>query len=270
MLNDTKVKKFVALFDIHFGFEKKYDVRSGRFKEKPTHDLRFLQQIMHFVSDFRPDTVILGGDQFNFDTLRNNRRGEKEAITRDIGDIKRAYLIAKDNLFNPLNHYPWMKKVVIRGNHDQRLERYLRNNPEWAGLIEPQDNLNLTTSDWEWLNYGDVYRMGKLNFIHGETLRCKAADSAKLAAARYLKNIRFGHFHTFAAATLYSAIDEDIKTAISVPCCCTRDMEWMGKSPNTWIQGFLYGYVWPSGNFADYVVIRGNKGAFVAEGKEYK
>jgi len=265
----TLVKKFIALFDIHFGWEKQYNVSTGKFKEKPTHDLKFLNQISHFISDFRPEVCILGGDQFNFDVLRANRNGKKDVITRDVGDIERAYKVAQENLFLPLSRYPFMQKVVIRGNHDQRLERYLRGNPEWAGMVEPQNYLQLTTPDWTWLDYGSVYRLGKLNFLHGETIRSKATDSAKRAASMYLKNVRFGHFHTYAAATLYSAIDEDIKTAISVPCCCTRDMEWMGKSPNTWIQGFLYGYVHPNGNFQDYVVIRGNKGSFVVEGKEY-
>jgi len=265
----SNIKKFIFLPDAHVGWEKSYDVKTGKFKEKPTHDNRFLGQVFHFMEDFRPDTLIYGGDQFDFKPLRVEKNGKTIVVDRSDGEIKRAFLAAKDNLFAPAMRYPWMKKVVIRGNHDQMLERYLRRHPEWGGLVEPQDYLGLTTPDWEWLNYGEVFKMGKLNFLHGETIRAKATDSAKVAAARYLKNVRFGHFHTYASATLYSAIDEDIKTAICVPCCCTRDMEWMGKSPNTWIQGFLYGYVWPNGNFQDFVVIRGNKGGFIAEGKEY-
>jgi len=262
------VKKFVALFDIHFGWEKQYDVNSGKFKEKPTHDLKFLAKIAHFISDFRPDYCILGGDQFNFDALRNNRRGQAEGLAKGEGDIQRTYNVARDNLFTPLGRYPWMKKIVIRGNHDQRLERYIRNNPEWSGLIEPQQYCNLVTEDWKFLNYGDIFKLGKLHFLHGEQLKCSAVDSAKRAALRYYKNVRFGHFHTYAAATMYSAIDEEVKTAISVPCCCVRDMDWMGKAPNTWIQGFNYGYIFPNGSFQDYVVIRG-RDSFVAEGKEY-
>lgn len=262
------MKKFIALFDIHFGWEKIYDVNTSRFKERPTHDPKFLRKVLDFTSDFRPDVFILGGDQFNFDALRNNRRGRAEVLTQSEGDIRKTYDVAKSLLFEPLSRYPWMKKVVIRGNHDLRLEKFIRNNPEWGGLIEPQDYCQLTTPDWQFLNHGEHFKLGKLYFLHGDALKCKASDSAKRAAQVYGKNVRIGHFHTYASATLYSAIDEEVKTAISCPCACTRDMEWMGRAPNTWIQGLLYGYVNANGSFQDYVVIRGAE-KLIIEGKEY-
>jgi hypothetical protein len=87
----------------------------------------------------------------------------------------------------------------------------------------------------------------------------------------YERNIRFGHFHTAQLFTKTSPLDAEVaKTGMAVPCLCSKDVGYMERIPNKWVQGFSYGTVdTATGVFEDNVavIIRGR--AIIA-GKSYR
>ena len=50
------MEKFVALFDLHWGWERV----NGH--KKPLHDAKALAVALKFIADYKPDHIILGGD----------------------------------------------------------------------------------------------------------------------------------------------------------------------------------------------------------------
>lgn len=261
------MKKFVNLFDIHIGWDRK--VTGGKVKTYPTHDEEFIEQIMNFILDFKPDIALLGGDQLDYNELSKYRAGE--ALHRIDGGIRKAHAFLWDEVINPLNYLPSIsERVLLLGNHEARLDRFLDKNPELVDVLLPfHEEYELESLGWKIIPQGGIYKLGKLNIIHGDTISGGTKDCAKRAASKYMRNLRLGHFHTYQATTLYDVVDSrQSKTVVAVPCVAKRKPSYMKDSPNTWVQGFNYGYVKPDGSFNDYVVIRVN-GKFIAEGKEY-
>lgn len=264
------MKKFVNLFDIHIGWDRK--VTGGKVRTYPTHDEEFIEQIMNFIRDFKPDIVLLGGDQLDYNELSKYRAGE--ATHRIEGGIFKAHDTLAALVITPLmdeicgEHTEF---VWLYGNHEVRLDRFLDKNPELVGALKHFPDEYRLAEDWNWtiVPQGGIYKLGKLNIIHGDTISGGTKDCAKRAASKYMRNLRLGHFHTYQATTLYDVVDSrQSKTVVAVPCVAKRKPSYMKDSPNTWVQGFNYGYVKPDGSFNDYVVIRVN-GKFIAEGKEY-
>lgn len=262
-----EMKKFVALFDMHFGRETVNIPGKGRVKRN-THDLPIVRKVLDFVDDFKPDTVILGGDQLNCGPVSHWHKGKPllEEGTR----LKWEYDLLNKKVLSRLNSIK--EKVWLQGNHEVWINTTVESTPGLEGLIEPENYLSLASNGWQVVPSGCYYRLGKLYFYHGDNLfprRQGGKFPVEKAVRDFRRNLRFGHYHSFMGATDITPIDiKDQHTAIAVPALCRRDMAYMNGVPSCANQGFLYGYVRPDGSFNDYVVFIVN-GKFTVEGKTY-
>lgn len=157
--------------------------------------------------------------------------------------------------------------VYLIGNHEDWLTDLTDKIPALEGLVDLESLLKLKR--WKVVPQGGSFSLGKLTFIHGDTL--KGGDQvAKNAVISYERNVRFGHHHTFQTYSKNSALDyKNGKTGVSVPCLCSKTPKYGEGAPNRWMQGFLFGYVREGGFFSDYVVTIVD-GTFVVNGKTYK
>jgi hypothetical protein len=131
------------------------------------------------------------------------------------------------------------------------------------------DIKHMVGSPWKITQQGESVKLGKLTFIHGDTLKGNATHIAKQAYDLYARNIRFGHYHTYQVHTPKRALDMEMShTAVCVPCLCRRDPVYNEGKPNPWLQGFNYGWVNKDGTFSDYVPVLVN-GKVVINGKIY-
>lgn len=250
-------KTFVFLPDIHAGFETIYDIESCKHITKPTHDLKFFNKVLEFIETFSPSYIILGGDQL--DNFGISRFNSKDKIAQVEDSLVRQYETFDHNFLAPLLA-TGANLVWLQGNHDARIVDLIREKPGLQGLVEPWKYLNLKDLGVALYNRGEVFKLGKLHFTHGDNISY-SGDIAKSAAMHYHRNIRFGHFHTYRAYTMFSPTDiRDTKTAIAVPAMTHRAAGWANGKPNTCLQGFSYGEVTSRGNFSDTVVIRTPEG----------
>lgn len=240
------MKKFIATFDLHFGYER----RNGH--KIPLHDQKAWDAVMEFAKDFKPDTWIHGGDMLDCGVISHHNHGKPGATEglKLLSDAKEGYstfiepvekLVGKGNL------------VYIIGNHEDWLTDLTDQIPALEGLIDLKTLLKL--DKWEVIQQGGAYSLGKLTFIHGDTVK-GGEHVAKNAVVNYERSIRFGHHHTFQAYTKNSALDfKNAKTGMCIPCLCTKQPKYGEGAPNRWVQGFLYGYVGNNGLYNDNVVI---------------
>lgn len=254
------MEKFVALFDAHYGHE-----RAGGHKS-PLHDPRALSVAMQFIADFKPDHVILGGDALDCGSISHHRRGipgQLESL-RLLADAREC----RENLIEPLEKQIKGRLVYHIGNHEDWLTDLTDELPALEGIVDIRSLLKLNKK-WEVIDQGKASKLGKLTFIHGDTV--KGGQSPALAAVtNYERNIRFGHFHTFQVATKTTPIDANGHTGIAVPCLCKKGHAYNQGAPNKWMQGFLWGYVGgPENIFSDYVTIIVNGKAMI-NGKIYR
>lgn len=252
-------KRFIALYDIHWGYER----RAGKLK--PFHNARAIDAVLDFASDFKPDVVILGGDIIDCGAVSHHnahvrRPVEGLRLLQDAAEL-RANVLAP---LEEITHGGDLRYII--GNHEDWLSDIVDQTPALEGIIGVEQLLKL--DKWKVIPQGGVTRVGKLWFMHGDTVR-SSVNPAKYAVETYERSIRFGHHHTYAVYTKTNAIDvTDARTGIAVPCLCNKNPRYLEGKPSRWLTGFNYGFLEPNGGFNDYVPII-TDGKFTAEGKRY-
>jgi len=255
------LKRFVALYDLHFGYE-----RRNRHKY-PLHDMKAFRAALAFVKDFKPDTLILGGDMLDCGAISHHNH-KKPGLTEGMR-IKTDAEECRTQIIEPLERAlpRHAKKVYLIGNHEDWLEDVSIKQPALEGLLDLTDLLGL--QQWTVVEQGGFYNLGKLTFIHGDQLGT-ADHIAKKGVLEWERSVRFGHNHTFQAYTKTSALYIKLgRTGIAVPCLCTKDPKYGEGKSNRWMQGFLFGYLLPDGTYRDFVAIIVD-GVAVVNGKVYR
>lgn len=258
-------KKFVALFDMHIGWE--WQLIGGKRVERPTHNAAAIKATLDFVQDFVPDVVILGGDQINCGPVSRWNKGKPRLVE---GFRLKDELDAFGDLV--LSRVDEIKtKIWMDGNHEAWVHLLVDETPGVEGMIEPAEYLRLRDCGWQLRSQGEMYNLGKLYFVHGDVVlqSRQYRNPAQTLVAAYNRNIRAGHVHTYASYTQVTPIDrQDYHTGVIVPALSARAPYYTKFNPSNFMNGFLYGYVWPDGGFTDYVVVI-NKNVFTVNGKKY-
>ena len=252
----TTEKKFVALFDLHWGSER----RGGKTRE--LHNPKAIDVALQFIGDFKPDEIILGGDALDCGAIshHNDRRAGRLENLRLLSD---AEGLRKDVLSRlPIK----AKRTFIEGNHEDWLNQMVELHPGLSGIIEANHLLKL--DGWNYIPQGGLYRLGKLWFAHGDQLG-GGEHVAKKAVIDWERSVRFGHHHTYQAYTKTAAPDSYGHTGVCVPCLCRKGPGYGKGKANRWIEGFNYGWVAPNGYFTDYIALITKNRARI-EGKLYK
>lgn len=252
------MEKFVALFDLHYG----YEINSSRHKV-PLHDSKALSVAMQFIKDFKPDRVILGGDMLDCGSISHHNLGSAGKLEglRILADAKGL----REKVLDPLEATSASLTYML-GNHESWLDQLVEKVPSLDGIIQAEHLLKL--DNWNVVEQGGIHKVGKLVFVHGDNIT-GGQYCANKAVVDYEANVRFGHFHTFQAATKSTPVEANGHTGIAVPCLCRKSPNYGNKAPNKWMQGFLWGYTGgPNGSFNDYVTVIVNGHACV-NGKQY-
>lgn len=253
------MKKFAFLVDLHFGFER----RSGH--KIPLHDMKAFNATLAFLQDFKPDTLILGGDILDCGVISHHNRNRKRSVEglRLLSDAEEL----RKQVLAPLEKLKANKQVYIVGNHEDWIEDLIEENPGIEGLVDLKKMLAL--DDWQVIPQGGYFNLGKLTFLHGDQIS-GGEHVAKAAVTSWERSVRFGHQHTFQVYTKVSPIDEKLgRTGVAVPALCTKGPKYGEGKANRWVQGFNYGYVHGDGSYNDYVAIITN-GRTTVGGKVYK
>lgn len=252
--------KFLYCVDLHYGYERV----NGH--KKPLHDLRAMNAMLQFAKDFKPDEIILGGDMLDCGLISHHNHG-KPGATEGL-KLRADATELQDALLTPLECLGAKKLVYIEGNHEAWLNQLIEAIPTLEGLLELDNILDL--SNWKVIPQGGQYDLGKLTFLHGDTVT-GGEHVAKQAVINYERSVRFGHFHGFSAYTKSTPTDtKNPKTGMSIGCLCRKGPGYGKNKPNKWSNGFLYGYVDNAGYFNDYPITIID-GRFIApSGKLYK
>jgi metallophosphoesterase superfamily enzyme len=255
------LEKFVALFDMHWGYE-----RDGSRHKVPLHDEKAINVAMEFIEDFKPDHVVLGGDALDCGSISHHRRGQA-------GNLEGLRLLAEAKELRAAVISPLEKQVKGRliyhiGNHEDWLADLVVEWPTLEGIVDVRALLKLNDR-WEVIEQGKASKLGKLTFIHGDTVK-GGQNPALWAVTAYERNVRFGHFHTLQMATKTTPVDANGHTGIAVPCLSKKSHKYGQGTPNKWMQGFLWGYInGPDGSFNDYITVIVNGKAMI-NGKVYR
>lgn len=158
---------------------------------RPYHDKQAWSVMLKAARKFAPHKVICLGDfadcygisMHDKDPTRRETFGD-EIDDSNVGldEIEAATPIAE--------HY------FIKGNHEYRVERLLKLNPQLAPFISIERLLRLRERGWHVTQYQDSLRIGKLHLTHDEGNAGPQAHEK--ARSSFESNVVIGHTHRMA------------------------------------------------------------------------
>lgn len=243
------IKTGICVFDLHH----------------PYHNKTLWMNILEISSRLKPDYFIFGGDNMDMDAVnhweidKGNKRGMEGKRLRHSYDTFQSEVLDKVEEVLP----DYCRKIFMYGNHELWCENYIDKIPELEGFAEIERNLKL--NEWEVIPYRQTVKIGKMYFHHGEYTG--KYHSGKMSDV-FERNIIYGHLHSFQAFTKVTPVDGNAHMAMSMPCACDLNPQYMRDKPSSWVNGFGVFYLQDNGNFNIYPVIALH-GHFIFSGKYY-
>lgn len=220
----------------------------------PFHDEKALSLVEKYMAAHTWDGVLYIGDMLDFDSISNFNKGKGRALEgkRIALDYDMANKILDRHQQMVWNNNPYAKFVLLEGNHEERMERYVDENPQIEGMVEVAVGLKLEHRKFQWIrswSKGEIFKIGKANFVHG--LYTNAYHPAKMAT-KFGGNIFYGHTHDMMCHAVSNQLDAaKVHVGQSLGCLCLPQ-GYMKGAPTNWQQGFGIFYFLPDGNFTYY------------------
>ena len=134
---------------------------------KSEESLDYMLWIGKYIADKKPDIIVHIGDHYDFPSLSSYDKGKSSSegrrLNRDIeaGNLGFEYLnkyISQVEGYNP-------RKVFCLGNHEQRLDRYVDDNPELIGTLGTE-KLPFDKYGWEVHPFLKPVEINGIFFVH--------------------------------------------------------------------------------------------------------
>ena len=201
-------KKVLLLSDIHF----------------PYQDNLALTTALNYGKQEEIDTIFLMGDIMDFYQLSFHEKDPRET------DISLELEMCR-NFFDSLKiNFPNVSIYYIPGNHEYRLQRYLRvKAPELLDCTEFKLDslLKLGEKGIHYLEHGTKCYVGKLLLEHGDKMRGSGGvNPARSLFAKLKRHAICGHFHRTSEAT-EKVYDGDVFVTYSIGCLCELEPRYM-------------------------------------------
>lgn len=210
--------KFVVLSDIHF----------------PYHDDKALKAVYKFLEQHPINTIILNGDILDFYDVSSFDKDPDR-----INSLQKEIDMAQKFFKKLRSLVPKARIVFVKGNHEDRIERYLKKHPELYSLnaLKLPNLLNLDNYIIEYKDKG--FKLGSLKIIHGDMVRKFSGYTARGELEKHDSSGISSHTHR--GGVYYYRTPERYLAWFESFCLCGLNPEYINE-PN-WQQGFLYGYI---------------------------
>lgn len=201
----------------------------------PYHDVEAINLLLKVISTLKPHGIICTGDFCDFYSVSSY---SKDPSRR--GDLQFEVEAAKALL----DKFEAKEKVFIAGNHEDRLERYIREHARALfGVFKVESLLDLKAKEWRYVPYKDYIQIGKVLFTHD--LDYAGPMVAQRALADAQKSIVVGHSHRMSLAVQGDALGH---SKVGASFGWLGDLEFVDyahklKSRKEWAQGFGVGYL---------------------------
>lgn len=247
-----KVEKVLYLPDIHV----------------PVEDKVTMAAVEAYMADQHWDEIIYGGDFLNLDSISSHNEKNLRAISAtSIHEEAKAgrIMLNRHERITPT----CKRRVMLQGNHDERLERFMNAQPQLRGTLEFEKLLRLEKRGYKYVPFwskGTVHRVGYASFIHGEYT---GRHHASQTVSAYNTNVFYGHTHDIQSSSLTTKGNNKTKIGQSLGCLQAYNPDYMRGKPSKWQQGFGVFWFLPDGYF-NYMPVHIFKNRFVSpEGRIY-
>lgn len=226
----------------------------------PYQDEKTIAAVSRFMDDFEPNVIVADGDILDFYGLSTFTHNPLHA-----SDVQNEIDIY-ESIFAPWSRrFPTAARVLLCGNHEDRLRKYIWENVGFASLRALDMEMLLSVGGtWKVLDYGSHVKISDTLIVHGDKVRQKAGQSAQATFDSLGMSVIMGHTHRASQASHRNARGQHVM--IENGCLCRLDPEYAAL-PN-WTQAFTVGYV--NNGSVHWYVIPILEDGFRAEGRFYK
>lgn len=205
----------------------------------PYQDDQSLHALEKYMADTRFDEVIYIGDLLDFDQISKFNKGNPLKESRKLSDdYKLAGKILDRHISIIRGNNKKAKFTLLEGNHEERIQRWVSQNPQVEDMIEVPVGLKLGERGINWVksfSKGDLYKIGKAYFTHG--LYTNQYHAQKMVN-NFGVNIYYGHTHDHQSfSKIFRGKDKTIE-GMSLGCICEYDQSYMQGRPTNWQQMF--------------------------------
>lgn len=158
----------------------------------PYHSVAAVNLACKVIKDTRPDYVISIGDLTDGMALMSHiKSSEQHAVTWKQETTKANKLLDQLQAACAKN----TKFIWVGGNHDNsRLDRYVAKIcPELDGMLDFATVFKVKERGWTYIPYGEVFKLGKMNFIHD--MDAAGGNAHRQAERDFCGNVCIGHTH---------------------------------------------------------------------------
>ncbi len=196
--------------------------------------------MLRFGRKFKPHRIVCLGDFGDFHSCSSHGGEAQSYLKADVEACNRA--------LSQLDSLGAKHKVMIAGNHEHRLHRYLCDKaPTLLGTLAVEELYRLKKRGWKWVPYGKLYKLGRCYYGHD--------PSGCGQNAHWRAGIQCGHpiviGHTHRAGLAYQG-DATGQKRVAIMSGWLGDAARAtyahdsGKEFN-WMHSFTIGYMKPNG-----------------------
>lgn len=219
---------------------------------RPNISLEYLRWIGEYIVRKRPTTIIHLGDFCDFESLSQWDEGKKSAEgKRVLADIE-ASILGMEELLYPLRKLQAEQKlagekvysprmVLTLGNHEDRLSRYVDNNPKLEGFLD-MSVLQYEKFGWEVIPFLHPINIDGINYCHyfpnvmtGRALTGTAQNMLKTIG----ESFTMGHRQTLDVATRFLPASGRQQWGLVVGAGYVHEEHYKGKQGNHHFRGIV-------------------------------
>lgn len=199
--------------------------------------LKRFKYVDKLIGITHPDKVVIIGDFMSMNCLsawdRNKRLSmEGRRYAKEVAAGNRALDMMMAGGHKCEWHY-------IEGNHEDRVTRFIDEDPTFEGVIDLQVNLDLKNRGIIWTPYKQVRTLNGISFTHIPTSGNGKAIGNPNVAQKALKlfhnSVVFGHTHTLDHAAEHRHGSPHLNQALSVGCFFEHVDEYaVGSKTDYW------------------------------------
>lgn len=218
----------------------------GDTQVKQGADLSYMHWLGAYIAYKKPDIIVHIGDHYDMAALSSYDKGKISAEGRRIlEDIKagdEALEIIEDYINEVDGYNP--RKVVVLGNHEERIDRYVSSNPEFEGLIGTE-HLAFSRLGWEVHPFLTPANICGINFVHYVQNGMTGKPLGGTVMTR-LKNVGesfvMGHQQVLDHCLRYLQLSGKPQIGVIVGACYPHDEGYKGYQGNHHFRGCVMLY----------------------------
>ncbi len=201
----------------------------------PYHNKQALKIALEYARNIGISAILFGGDCSDFYSVS---RWDKDPRNRD---FQKEIDTVQDVLDSIRQAFPDIALYYLIGNHEERMERYLRvKAPELLGYraLDYAEIIDARQFKIQIIDQKRIAKIGTLNCIHGHEFGRSISSPVNPARGLFLRGKETaicGHFHQTSSHTEKSMTNK-VTTCWSVGCLCDLRPEYLPM--NKWNHGF--------------------------------